>query len=220
MNAYMTEEEQVEEIKRWWARYGNQVMSLILVVLLAVTGWKWYQGHLESVKAQASLSYEQLIQSVGKSDETGVIAHANYIMQNYPGTVYAEGAGLMLAKIEVSKGQYGNAIKNLRAVSASSNSATIIQLAKLRISRIFLQQKLYSKALSELESVVDNAYLPLVHEVKGDIYFAEKKSKLAEAEYLQAEKALPNLGLMTPELKMKLYQVRSENSTRSNTQVG
>lgn len=211
MNAYMTEEEQVEAIKKWWAKYGNHLMTAILCVLLIVAAVHWYQRHDYSVKSQASAGFEQLMRHFADGDKSGVSAQANYLISHYPNTVYASGASLILAKEAVNIGQYGEAKKQLNLLLKHSNSHALRQIARLRLSRILLRDKQYKDALKVLGKVEDKAFLGAIYEVKGDVYFNRGENQKAHAQYQLALKKLPNIRLASPELKMKFNQVSSND---------
>lgn len=209
MNTYMTEDEQVEAIKRWWSNYGNHVLSVVLIILLAVVGTKWYRQHRYSIKSQASTSYEQLIQQFSAGDETGVTAQSQYLVTNYPDTVYAEGSALMLARLAVYQGKPDEAIKQLQWVNTHADLPALKQVARLRLARLYSMQKKFDDAFSILNDVIDPSFLMLVHETKGDIYMAQGKRGQAREQYELAIKELPKDNVVSPELKMKLNHVTS-----------
>ena len=42
----LQEQEQLDELKAWWKKYGNLILTVVTVVLLAFAaynGWRWYQ---------------------------------------------------------------------------------------------------------------------------------------------------------------------------------
>lgn len=209
MNAYMTEEEQVEAIKKWWAKFGNHLLTGILIILLAVMGIKWYRQYRFNIKVQASASFEQLMQHYAKKDETGVSAQSHYLLSNYPGTVYASGSALMLAKQAILDGKYDEAITQLSWVKDHADVNAVKQIARMRLARVFMMQKKYKKALSLLDTVDDKAYLMLVHEIKGDVFYQQGDRQEAKAQYTLAIKEVPKKTVVPPELKMKLNHVKA-----------
>ena len=63
MSVYMTEEEQLESIKKWWKRYGNIVSVCLSVVLITVAGFRYMQWHQTKITQQASITYEKMMWS-------------------------------------------------------------------------------------------------------------------------------------------------------------
>ncbi len=42
----LQEQEQLDELKAWWKKYGNLILTVVTIVLLAFAahnGWRWYQ---------------------------------------------------------------------------------------------------------------------------------------------------------------------------------
>ena len=60
----LQEQEQIDELKSFWASYGNAIMAAITVVLFAfagVRGWNWYEARQAAAAAGV---YSQLTQAV------------------------------------------------------------------------------------------------------------------------------------------------------------
>ncbi len=207
MNVYMTEEEQVEAIKKWWSKYGNHLMTLILCVLAGVALMRWYDKHQYSVKSQASQGFERVMNHYAVGNKQGVEAEANYLISKYKGTVYADGAQLLLSKEAIESGQYAKAQERLKWVLSHSKVKVLKQIARLRLARLLSMDKKYQQALAVLKVVDDNSFITSIYEVKGDVYFALGKSQEAKAQYALAIKHLPNRALASKELNMKLNQV-------------
>ncbi len=216
MNVYMTEEEQVEQLKKWWNKYGNIILTLVLVIVLSVQGYRWYQGHQETLSATASSAFNGLMDSVAQNETDKATAKANFIKDNYQSTIYASSAALLLAKQAVAQKKYDVAEKEFKWIVANSQSKSFKQLAKLRLARLYLFQKQYPKALGALTEVDDNTFATLVHESKGDIYLAEGEKAKANEQYQQALAELPNPALASKELRLKLSQVSDQHSQTVN----
>ena len=55
MAAYdLEEQEQISELKAWWARYGNLVTTLLLVAAVGVFAWQAWNWYQRNQAAQAS----------------------------------------------------------------------------------------------------------------------------------------------------------------------
>ena len=175
MNIYMTEEEQIEQIKKWRKNYGNMVMSAILVIVLAITGWRWWQNNHAAVLTQTSQIYQQLLNSVEADQTTDIQAQANTLISEHPKTAYANMAALILAREYVKQNQLDKAIAQLDNVIKQSKQPTLRQVARIRKARLWLAQKKYQNALTLLETIDAKVYMPLILEVRGDIYLAQGK---------------------------------------------
>ena len=70
MEEYLSEKEQWEQIKAWLWDNGLWILTGILVGAAALGGWRWYQGHIDDVGAQASVKYTQALDAFGRGDRT------------------------------------------------------------------------------------------------------------------------------------------------------
>ena len=84
MSRYDTEEEQVEAIKTWWKKNGTQLLTAILVVVLAVSGWRYWTNtqYVNSVNAS---SINELLQANYQQGSFGEVSReALKLMQEQP----------------------------------------------------------------------------------------------------------------------------------------
>lgn len=211
MNTYMTEEEQIESMKRVWNKYGNLISSIILAIALIIVGYRWYDNRQTQTKIKASQTYEQLIKHFSESDKVGVVAQANYLVDNYPSTIYASGAQLLLARESANEGKLGKAKEQLQWVIQHTSAQPIKSVATIRLARIESEESHYDKAIDYLNTVHEKDFLSLVHEIKGDVYHAKGEEEKAHQEYLDAKKYLPAQFQGKPSLlTMKINQVSQQ----------
>ena len=207
MSVYMTETEQLEAIKKWWKRYNNVITITLSVILLAISGYKYWNWHQEKISQQASNSYEQLMLAFSNQDNRGVRAHANQLVNDYGQTVYADAARLTLAKLYVLREKYSKAEVELEYVATHSKMTTLQQVAKIRLARLLASQKSYDKALIELNRVESTVYMPVVNELKGDIYAATGRYQQAVVAYRQAINEVHTNGMGNLFLEMKTNEL-------------
>lgn len=207
MSVYMTEEEQLESIKKWWKRYGNMVSIVVLVVLLSIVGYRYLNWHHDKLAQQASVAYEQMMIALSNDNIKAVKAYANKLIKEHNKTVYADVAHMTLAKIYVSKNKLDHAQNELRTVAESGTMLSLKQIAKIRMARILTAGKSYTNALNELSKVDDATYLPVINELKGDIYGAIGKYKESMNSYKQAIEEVKVNGMGNLFLEMKSNEV-------------
>ncbi|CAM2907351.1 YfgM family protein [Legionella worsleiensis] len=213
MSVYMTEEEQLEVIKKWWKRYGNLVSVFLSVILLCVAGYRYMHWHQDKLKQQASTTYENMMLAYSNQNIKSVRSFANQLIKDYDHTVYADVAHMTLAKIYVSKNKLDKAQSELRFVADHSNMTALKQIAKIRIARLMAAEKAYTNALKELTSVVDNTYLPVINELKGDIYGATGQYQEAINAYRLAIDEVKTNGMGNLFLEMKSNELALKNQT-------
>ncbi len=204
MSTYLTEEEQIEEIKKWWKNWGNFILTAIALCILAITGYHWWQQRNTRLTEAASTQYVQMISNVSNKDSSVATAHANSLISNFSNTPYASVAHLLLAKQAVDSDKLDLATKQLQTVVKTSTAPLFKQLARIRLARILNAQKHYTQAIDVLKTVDDKSFQSLIAEVLGDTYLAQGKKQQARAQYKIALDTLPKGGAMNrPLLEMK-----------------
>lgn len=207
MSVYMTEEEQLESIKKWWKRYGNIVFVIISVILFSIAGYRYFTWHQGKLTQQASIAYEQMMIALSNNNTKAVKSFANELIKDHSKSVYADAAHMTLAKVYVSKNKLEQAQSELRIVADNSKLRTLKQIAKIRLARILVANKSYANALSELSKVEDATYLPVINELKGDIYGATGKYEEAMNSYKQAMDEVKVNGMGNLFLEMKTNEI-------------
>lgn len=203
MSVYMTEAEQVVLIKNWWKRYNGIITVLLSLVLLVLAGFKYWHWHQAKVTEQASNHYERLMLSFSNQDYKSVRSYANQLVTNYSDSVYADAARLVLAKLDVTHEHYKRARVRLEEVAAHSKMKALADVARIRLARLWAEDKSYDKALAELAAVTDSAYLPVVNELRGDIYSVTGQYQQAATYYHKAIEEVQKDGMGNMFLEMK-----------------
>ena len=65
MEAYRTEEEQLEQLRRWWNDNGRATVVAIIVALAIGFGWQGWKQHSQSQREGASDLYQRMLQAFG-----------------------------------------------------------------------------------------------------------------------------------------------------------
>ncbi|WP_298624416.1 tetratricopeptide repeat protein [uncultured Legionella sp.] len=221
MSVYMTEEEQLEVIKKWWKRNGNIVTVVISVILLCVAGYRYMHWSQDKSTLQASAVYEQMMLAFSNQDIKSVRSYANELIKKHDHSVYSDVAHMTLAKIYVSKNKLDKAQSELKFVAEKSDMNALKQIAKIRIARLMAAEKSYNDALKELSSVVDATYLPVINELKGDIYGATGKYQDAINSYRLAidEVKTNGMGNLFLEMKTNELAIKSQSMTADDKKV-
>ncbi|MDD9157171.1 tetratricopeptide repeat protein [Aliivibrio sp. S4TY2] len=188
MEAYETEEQQVEAIKSWWKENGKAVVVGGVVGIGAILGWKYYQSAQIEAKDTASMSYEKTLTALQASGAEGAESTQAFINANEK-SEYATLAALQLAKVQVEAGQLDNAITQLNWIASNSKDESLIATAQVRIARIQAQQEQFDAALTTLSTVKPVSWAARVAEVKGDIALRQGDIATARTAYTEALQA-------------------------------
>lgn len=199
----ITEQQQIETLKKWWKTYGNTLIVSVALAILIVLAWQWWHQHREQELNFASARYEQLLTSVVNNDEQGVLTQAQRIMERYTDTPYAPLAALFLARQEINQQKYQNASAHLQWVMAHSSDKALKQIARLRAARLALQLHAPDQALTLLKTIDDPSFQVAIFEITGDCLKVKGDVQGAHQAYLQALQGFPGIENNRPILQMK-----------------
>lgn len=215
MDVYLTEEEQVEQLKRWWKQYGLSIIVGVALGLLIMYGWQAWQAHQTRHAKKASIAYGQLLAKVDEGNADALIRQGKQIIKSYPETPYAAFASLFLASQAVSTSKLDEAESHLRWAIEHTHFTAIKQIARVRAARVLYAEGQADKALQMLDDVDDPNYAVLTNEVRGDILQGIGKSKEALVAYEKASAAGLESQMLRPLLDMKLNNLQ-QNLGASN----
>jgi len=193
-NLDLEEQEQLDELKAFWKKYGTLITWLLIAALgsyAAWNGWNWYQRD-QAVKAGAM--YDQLDKSVqaGDVDQAGRVFAD--LKGRYPGTAFTEQGGLLTAKLQFEKGKADEALATLAWVEANASESEYRTVAGLRAAGVLLDQKKYDDALKRLDGLVlkeaPAEFGALAADRRGDVLAAQGKLDEAKAAYTKAWQAM------------------------------
>jgi predicted negative regulator of RcsB-dependent stress response len=208
---YITETEQVEQIKQWLKEYGNTILFSVIFVIAATFGWRYYQQHQVATRAQASSAYEGMVISYMGNQPKETLLKGERLIKEFPNTPYAKFAALTIAQLDVNNGDLQSAEQQLKWVIQNSKSSSSLKaIAQIRDARILLSQGKFPEALTQLDATKPKAFAVEVNTVKGDVYLAMGDKVKAEQAYQLAASTAPNGDAMTPLIQMKLADVTSD----------
>lgn len=203
MTTYLTEQEQIQQLKQWVKQYGPPVILGLVLAGLVITGWNyWQQSHLKNL-LHASAMYDEMLAFRAQNNEHNMTIEANKLIAHYPKTPYAEMAALMLARSAVEKKQYDEALTQLSWVVKHTSTDSLRAIAQIRMARIFITNQKPDAALDTLKTVTNKSFTGLVQEIRGDAYLAKHDTVAAQKAYQQALLTLPNAEITRPILEMK-----------------
>ncbi len=195
MSVHLSEEEQLEVLKRWWKDYGRTVIIAVLVAVVGYFGYTTWQDQKRQKAEKASEVYEQLLKLTnaepGKTltdSDKATIAHlAGELKDGNSKSMYAHSAAFFLAKLAVEDNKLDVAVSELKWVLSAKPEAATEQLARLRLARVLTAQKVYADALAQLSPEPAAAFTSEYAEARGDILKLQGDLDAARTAY---EKAL------------------------------
>lgn len=211
LTEYLTEQEQIQQLKNWVKQYGLTIVVGIVIALLASSGWHYYQNYRNKTLQHASSIYDEMLTLRAQNNTEGSSTQANKLISHYAKSPYAQMAAFMLSRDAVLKKDYVEAIKQLNWVVDHSNNHSIQTIARIRIARILISDQKPDVAINTLTKLDDKNFLGMVDEVRGDAYLALNDPAAARKAYALALKELPNAEVNRPILEMKYDNLANVN---------
>lgn len=215
MSDHLTEEEQLEALKRWWKENGKFIVLAVVVAVGGYFGWGAWQDQQRAQAESASTQYEQLLNSMRSPEQELPSELVENLKQG--GDLYAYNAALIKARDAVEKGELDAAAEQLQWVLDQSPDAPVAQLTRLRLARVLAAQGSHDTALAELKSSEPaESFASEYAEVRGDILLAQGKPDDARGAY---QFALENL--TSPQqnraalLQMKIDNLKTASASES-----
>lgn len=221
MSVHLTEEEQLEVLKRWWKDYGKLIIGVIAACVVSYFAWTAWQDK-QRVKAEsASSQYDSLVKllsveqgkTLSDADKATAEHMANELKEKNGKTLYAQGAAFYLAKAAVDAGNLDKAVTELQWILSSKPDVATAQLARVRLARVYVAKAAYAEAQAQIAEEPSKAFASEYAEVRGDILKAQGKKDEAAAAYKKAlETTDPQNQERSMVLQMKADELKSADA--------
>lgn len=189
MAIYDTEEEQLEQLKKWWEANNTSLIAGVITAILLVTGWNVWQNHQFEQRSEASQLYQNLLTSAAKNDSTSVEKLADQLAVEHGSLAYAHFAALAKAKSQVDAGDLEAAKAILQQQVQNGGDQELQHVARLRLIQLMLATGQYEEGL-KLIAAVDPAsaegFAASYDELEGDLYVAMERLDEARTAYQNA----------------------------------
>ena len=186
----LQEQEQVDALKAFWAKYGNLITWTVTLLLAAFAGYNFWLKRERDLASQASTMYGELQSAAAAGDAKRAAQILGDMKARAPKTTYAQLGALLAAKTQSDKGDAVNATANLRWVADNGNEENAA-VAHIRLAGLLADAKKYDDALKELALVKPASFAPLVSDRRGDIELAQGQKDAAVKAYKVAYDGLP-----------------------------
>ena len=201
----LEEQEQVDELKALWKKYGNYITRGVITFFVLYglfQGWGYYQ-------TKQSLGASELYQSIVVLDEKNtkdILQKSQKLMNDYSGTPYAGRAAILFAKASYLEGNNDKAKEKLEWASSHAKESATESIALIQLGQILVEEKKYEDALKRVNDVDNEGYLGLSNDLKGDILNAMGKKEDAKKAY---QEALKRFGPKDPYAKFTQEKLES-----------
>lgn len=182
----LQEQEQLDELKAWWGKYGNLILTVATVVLLgfaAHNGWRWYQRNQAE---EAAGVYAELERAIAAREAERVSTLSATLTDKYGRTAYGPMAALQAARWGAESGDTAGARARLQWVIEHAEHPEIVAIARVRLAGVLLDEKNYDEALKVLDGANATVHATAILDRRGDILFAQNKIDEARTAYRDA----------------------------------
>lgn len=209
------EQEKLDAIKDWWDKNGTKIIVLAVVFAVSVLGWRGYQWYGQHQATKAMGYFEALeVAATQNSDESKarILAASEVLRTEYSQSAYTNRAVLIAAQALMQQGDLEAAKEQLQWLVKNSKESAIVDVAKLRLAGVLLEQADYKNALEQIQNP-SVAFAGLYADRRGDIHYAQGEVKQAQSEWQQALSALNGLAY-TQIVQLKLDALTQEKTTK------
>ncbi len=190
MALHESDKEQIDLIKSWWNEYGKTMLFTVIVVLLAGSGWRYWQHEQLENKTNAAVLYQRLQLTIQQKNTKNAAKITTQLQTQYPGTIYATVATLLAAKESVVANRLTQASESLQWVVGHTHSQYLTAIARMRLARIYLAKRDTNAAIKLLQKVKLAGMNGQKQLILGDAYLAQGKVNNAKQAYQLALKAM------------------------------
>ena len=182
----LQEQEQLDDLKAWWSRWGNTVaiaLTVACVIVVAVQGWRWWNGK----KAEdAAVLFNAVAQAARSNDVAKAKDATLALTDKFAGTGYAPRAAFVLAKLQFDAGDSAAARAQLQWIVDHADEQELQEIARYRLAELMLNEKQYDDALKMLDAKHSDPFAGLYADLRGDAYAASGRTDDARTAYQAA----------------------------------
>ncbi|MEG1203223.1 MAG: tetratricopeptide repeat protein, partial [Comamonas sp.] len=145
-NLDLQEQEQIDELKHFWSKWGTLITTVLVIVLGGFAAWNGYQYWQNRQGAQANALGSAVEAAINSGDKARIDQAFSDLRSNYGGTMQAAQSGLLVAKAASDKGQMDDAKVALSWVADNASDEGLKATARIRLAAVLLNSQSYDEA--------------------------------------------------------------------------
>lgn len=178
MNDQLTEEEQLEALKRWWKENGKWVVTAVVLGVGGYFGWTSYDAQQQAKAAEGASLYTELTDTLGvegdgslaDTEREEIAELVSQLKSEHGDSAYGLQAALLSARHAVESDELDTAQTELKWVLDQQPEPALERLVRLRLARVLEARGEAEAALAQLEAGTPGETLAAAWaEVRGDI---------------------------------------------------
>jgi predicted negative regulator of RcsB-dependent stress response len=189
----LEEQEQLDELKHFWKRWGDLITWVLIAVLGGYAAWMGWQSYSAKQATQAAALYDTVERSAIGGDMALLERSVTDIKDKFASTTYAQQAALLAARVYNDKDRKADAKAQLTWVIDKASDEGYQALARLRLAALLVEDKAFDEARKHLSAKTPEAFAPLMADRLGDLAMLQAQSSQAVQHYKNAWKGFePN----------------------------
>ena len=186
----LEEQEQIDELKHFWKRWGDLITWVLIAVLAVYAGWVGLQAWQNKQAAQSAVLFDTVDRAAASADMALLDRAVADIEDKFASTNYAQQAALLAARVYQDKNRAADARKHLAWVIDKTSDQGYESLARLRLSALLIQDKAFDEAAKQVSAKAPASFEPLFADRLGDIAMLQGQTDKALEQYQKAWKNL------------------------------
>ena len=187
----LEEQEQLDQIKSFWAQWGTLITGVVTLVLVCFAAWNGWNYWQQRQATQAAVLFDTFEEASKQGDLALLARSLSDLQDQFPRTTLTAQASLLAAKTYFDKEKFSEAEKPLAWVVDHASDQAYVALASLRLSALAIERKDMAKARSLVEGKTAPAgFQPLFDDRMGDIALIEGKHEEAKTRFTSAYKGM------------------------------
>ncbi len=210
MDEFLSEKEQIAQLRQWWGDNGMFIIAGLVVGVAVLVGWNQWKQYLETRANEGSEAYTAMTEALENAVPVTAMEVGARLISEYQDTPYADLAAFALAKYHVGQSEPDLAAGYLSGVLENTRDEEIRHIARLRLARLQMEQADNSTALQTLAVPEPGQLAARYHELRGDAHFGLGDHVAARDEYIKALSLFDQGVVNSQLLQMKLDSLVEE----------
>lgn len=182
----LEEQEQLDQLKHFWAKYGNLVTLTLVLALSGFAAWNGWQYWQYRGAERAAGVYDELERAVQARDVDRVSRVLSDLQSQQGRSLHAAQGALLGARALYEAKKIDEARAALQWVVDKSSDDAYQAIARVRLAGLLMDKQAYDEALKVLDAKMPPALAPLAADRRGDVLLAQGQRDAAKAAYQAA----------------------------------
>lgn len=204
MAEYMTDKEQIQQIKEWWNDHGKWLAVAVAIGLVLGFGWRYWQMYKHQRSEKAATLYQTMLNAEALNKKGVATQYIKQLQAHYSHSPYTALAVFNAAKDDVANKKYQDALSKYIWVEGHNSTSSFRQIARIRAARVLIAMKKYDEAMQQLAVTTNKYFEPMIENVRGDIFEAQGNNDAALKAYRKAKEGYSRINVANPIMDIKL----------------